>query len=365
MNGVKGDFESPLTFRVFHEHPNGTAVLVAEGSSSEREEGGGGEGNDGVLEACPHVASVEWTRMVQVEAHLARVVAARKESLASGSTRSSLIVGGGDEHCLGRRTDRSAFTLDPQDGIPFAHMYFDALDERPGDQWTGIPTSLYLPLGARFEVPHMPRQQVAAVAHRQYTWFFAGSLSTARDVRVRFAQLAEEHAARAPDLYQLYAAKMWVSNPSARSGHVAPERFAQLMGDSVFALLPSGQNEETFRLYEALEYGAIPVRVANESQSRHGVPVCEDPLRPLTTQGLPSITLASWEELPLLDTARERGVVPETGETLESLQSRCLDFYEAFMGESLLSLFVRAYRRVKADEMERGKERGVGNLRVD
>ena len=51
--------------------------------------------------------------------------------------------------------------------------------------------------------------------------------------------------------------------------YVPPEKYAEIMQDSVFTPCPKGRSLDTFRLYESIESGSIPVRFASRMCRQH------------------------------------------------------------------------------------------------
>jgi hypothetical protein len=85
------------------------------------------------------------------------------------------------------------------------------------------------------------------ITERRYVWCFAGH---AKPTRAPMLQAA--HQVAGGIVHETHA---W-NDPNALS----TETYAQMLCDSVFALCPSGnQSPDTFRLYEALEAGCIPI----------------------------------------------------------------------------------------------------------
>lgn len=57
-----------------------------------------------------------------------------------------------------------------------------------------------------------------------------------------------------------------------RFNHDTPENYCRLMAQSVFALCPRGYGPTSFRIAEALQYGAIPVYISDRFIEPHNVP---------------------------------------------------------------------------------------------
>ena len=124
----------------------------------------------------------------------------------------------------------------------FAHVfrnYFDtALMNRSG--------ITQLPLGpARCQNPPQPRKPVS---ERCYVWSFAGNLASTRRSLVRHLSSVK------PNHIHVTGSR---SQSTMRLG---PGEYFGILGDSIFVPCPMGNvNLESFRLYEALDRGAIPI----------------------------------------------------------------------------------------------------------
>ena len=66
----------------------------------------------------------------------------------------------------------------------------------------------------------------------------------------------------------------------------------QVLGESVFTLAPAGHNFESFRLYEAVEAGSIPVISLDKDYKEHK---CKDSLSHWLDS--PIIIIESWNEV--------------------------------------------------------------------
>ena len=54
--------------------------------------------------------------------------------------------------------------------------------------------------------------------------------------------------------------------------YIPPSKYAELMQESIFAPCPKGRALDTFRIYEALESGAIPVIELNDGFAQKYLP---------------------------------------------------------------------------------------------
>jgi GR25 family glycosyltransferase involved in LPS biosynthesis len=112
------------------------------------------------------------------------------------------------------------------------------------DELRGNPKVFFLPLG-----PHwIPSTPIPAVSHRQYTWSFLGTNWNGRSDSMELLKEIQPHN------YILF--KEW--NDPRKIGE---EEYIKEMLNTKFIPCPRGNNLETFRFYESLECGCIPVFV--------------------------------------------------------------------------------------------------------
>ncbi|MEL7035746.1 MAG: exostosin family protein [Cyanobacteria bacterium J06592_8] len=107
------------------------------------------------------------------------------------------------------------------------------------------PQCYYLPLG--YKKGFVQELVDKNVKERKYYWSFAGQLKASRYTMI-------ESAKRIPG-GQYYVTTQW-NDPKG----LTTQEYAALLNDTVFALCPMGNYSlDCFRVYEALEAGAIPV----------------------------------------------------------------------------------------------------------
>ena len=99
--------------------------------------------------------------------------------------------------------------------------------------------------------------------------------------------------------------------------------------ESVFTLTPAGRNPESFRLYEAIEAGSIPIMVYHDLHQgeQYGLSSfnCREALR--YWYDAPIVVLKSWNDLyPTVRT------LMEDLEKLDEMQNRLREWYDGFMG---------------------------------
>jgi len=171
----------------------------------------------------------------------------------------------------------------------------------------------YWPLGPmEYSGPIKGAQKLAST--RQNLCFFAG---------------APTHGDRKKMLAFLQSSKMSCSVTNIRGA-----KYSQQLADTVFALTPWGNNPETFRFWEALEHGAIPIMVRIPDDSDFA-----------GYTGIPYLALDSWSELDSvlgpfaaefrkINNALEKnsnGVKILGGSILDDLQQKVVLAYRAFI----------------------------------
>ena len=111
----------------------------------------------------------------------------------------------------------------------------------------------YFPLG--YKSGFSPAVTPTPVAQRRYRWCFAGHVKASRAAMLEVARRISGGV--------VHETTQWEDPRS-----LSTDAFGQMLSESVFALCPIGnRSPDTFRLYEALEAGAIPI-VEEEGGSR-------------------------------------------------------------------------------------------------
>lgn len=139
-----------------------------------------------------------------------------------------------------------------------------------------------IPLGfhwgpTRNHHPANPLINSPSLPFRETIWSFHGTRWTQRDKKL------ESLTAVTPNKYTLYDS--WESKKLGEK-----EYMARLL-DSVFVPCPSGNNSETFRLYEALDAGAIPILSKEDMNPEFLQSI---------TKHLPLVVLNKWVEAPAM-----------------------------------------------------------------
>ena len=77
------------------------------------------------------------------------------------------------------------------------------------------------------------------------------------------------------------------------------QAYLEGLASSIFTLCPCGKNPESYRIYEAILAGSIPI-VHNSSISANNHTSCYQPYKFLSDLGAPILFIQSWDELPAL-----------------------------------------------------------------
>uniref|UniRef100_A0A7S2YJN5 RXYLT1 C-terminal domain-containing protein n=1 Tax=Entomoneis paludosa TaxID=265537 RepID=A0A7S2YJN5_9STRA len=107
--------------------------------------------------------------------------------------------------------------------------------------------------------------------------------------------------------------------------HVSAVDYAQLLGNSMFTLSPTGHNPECFRIFEALEAGSIPVLALDDEYEQHK---CRQSLG--LYRDAPMVWLKSWNEWP--ETLEK---LMEDRSALDDRQEALQRWYQAFMRDAV------------------------------
>lgn len=152
----------------------------------------------------------------------------------------------------------------------------------------------------------------------------------------------QTHGDRPDMMRALHAADL----PCVESG-LRGRAYSDALADTVFALSPWGNNHETFRFWEALEYGAIPVLVR-----------IADPREDFVSKtGIPLLLLESWSALAgALEKYQTHGSAASRGNILNNLQMRVQSAYRAYLTQvqedtavSIEAAFTRTRLRCNAE----------------
>eukprot|EP00997_Jenningsia_sp_PLL12_P010769 NODE_811_length_1436_cov_103.269647_g671_i0.p1 GENE.NODE_811_length_1436_cov_103.269647_g671_i0~~NODE_811_length_1436_cov_103.269647_g671_i0.p1 ORF type:complete len:364 (+),score=87.98 NODE_811_length_1436_cov_103.269647_g671_i0:247-1338(+) len=203
----------------------------------------------------------------------------------------------------------------------------------------------WMPMGPGHAMPLVQPSELRPGTPRKYLFNLVVSLNTHRD-RKRLKDIVTSNltavAAHGAQWFVHYT-KHWSPKYDASHNYLMPPAWKEVLLDSLYTLVPSGKNQECFRLWEALEAGSIPV-VVNGRQ-----PQCGDSWVPFREEGNPMVFLDSWEELPVY--LEEVAATEASRRLAESRQSRLVKWYASFKNRhytKLLNLLVRAAERKRS-----------------
>lgn len=193
------------------------------------------------------------------------------------------------------------------------------------------PTVHYFPLGTRHTFSFDGIEQLPDALSRKYAFNAMFALSTS-GTRVILSDVLDSFLKVFP--IEKSFVKLTQSWDNEFKDYVPAERYREILGDSTFTLCPQGHNPETYRLYEALEMGSIPVlvrakfstfvhSVAQLETYKSGITPCKGHDMPWT--GAPFVWLDSWEELPAVLLA-----LLNDDEAVVAMQQANRDWYAAF-----------------------------------
>lgn len=134
----------------------------------------------------------------------------------------------------------------------------------------GHPKVTFIPLGYKTPLHH----PTPDTAQRSLAWAFYGT-----GWRDREAQLSSLKVIQ-PNSYTFFA--NWMDATQLKA-----DEYSTKLNQSLFAPCPAGMNAETFRFWEALEHGCIPVYVRREGDEAHWQ---------FLKEHLPLEAYSSWEE---------------------------------------------------------------------
>lgn len=148
---------------------------------------------------------------------------------------------------------------------------------------------------------------------RYYTWSFAGNIHT-----------PERMACVKPMLSMVPHRIHTTSGGFNAIGGLPTEEYRALMDDSKFVMCPIGQgNVDSFRVYEALEAGAIPVVIAETPMQPYKPSYWHVIFPWMQAKVIPMIIHRNWEEA-----AKTMRDIVQNKEAYEQLQKHVVDFWE-------------------------------------
>lgn len=120
----------------------------------------------------------------------------------------------------------------------------------------------------------------------------------------------------------------WTNKIQKSQTHMQPSEYAKVLLNSIFTLAPIGNNPESFRIYEAIESGSIPVIAKDAKYNRRR---CRDALAPM--KDAPFVYLSDWGQLE----DRLRNLMNDLP-ALEERQKGLQTWYSNFMTSKVAQL---------------------------
>lgn len=237
-----------------------------------------------------------------------------------------------DEFCAEMKTERSHLVQIRQyDGKPL---------------FPNGNNSVYVPLGPRADFARAFRNRNSTLVEpfaRRYILNAIYSEDTSPS-RVELSHVLEEDK-EVHDLLKPPKTKGDQGEPSAQRAviqiakawtkklgedHLSSDQYAVVLTESIFTLSPCGHNPESYRFFEAIEAGSIPVIALDSFYKSH---VCGDPLWRLRESGAPIVFLNRWSDLgPTL-----RRILSNPGE-VRAMQKALRLWYFKFMRERMQAM---------------------------
>ena len=150
-------------------------------------------------------------------------------------------------------------------------------------------TIIYLPLGPREEFKRVNPDDVLLADKRSYLVNFVGSL-TGR-TRKNLARIIYHSLGPSSSKSFIHIIQKWAKEATTENGYLTPEDYRKVLLNSTFTLCPSGYNPESYRIFEAVEAGSIPIIVLDQQYQVHN---CKHAFAPFIASGAPFVYLNSW-----------------------------------------------------------------------
>ena len=161
----------------------------------------------------------------------------------------------------------------------------------------------------------------------------------------------------------VHVIRKWSPVARKEKGYIVPGVYRQVLLNSSFTLCPQGHNPETFRIFEAIEAGSIPIVVLDEFYQRHE---CSHSFKPFIDSGAPLVYLNSWTDL-----FRFLAEVQNEPEKLVEMQANIMAWYSLYLHkvadtfEFALDKRFNERLAVMEEEMERGPRTWVTSLETN
>jgi len=129
----------------------------------------------------------------------------------------------------------------------------------------------------------------------------------------------------------LNIAKQWHANFGANYADTFNStQYKNVLKHSVFTLCPTGRNPESYRIYEAIEAGSIPILALDKEYHDHP---CKNAFLPFVKYHAPFVFLTDWKQLP-----KVLAMYSQDPNKVVALQERLRPWYQKFFYNVSLQL---------------------------
>lgn len=180
----------------------------------------------------------------------------------------------------------------------------------------------FVPLGSRNEFPDVPPSMVKVAPQRRYVYSYMASLTDS--TRKKVHQLLVDDKTIPEDKRFMQVSQSWHGTANNEE-YVSPDRYRDIMVDSMFAICPRGHSVEQFRIYEAIEAGAIPVMDLKDGYLAQHLPA------PYLDS--PILLLNGWDTV-----VDEMTRLWQDPKALLERQQKLLRWYDEFMRNKMLEI---------------------------
>ena len=151
----------------------------------------------------------------------------------------------------------------------------------------------FFPLGPRGEfVTILPLMNEKPI-ERTFMFNFLGSITSKSREVLRHILVKKLNSNKFPS--KVVFIKKWHAKVVKAYGYENPLGYARILFNSWYTLCPDGNHPESYRIYESLEAGSIPILALDEHYYEHP---CQRAFDPFLEAKAPFIFLNSWNELP-------------------------------------------------------------------
>ncbi|CAM9276596.1 unnamed protein product, partial [Choristocarpus tenellus] len=248
------------------------------------------------------------------------------EAVCGDPTTRTVIIVAGDEQCVHVQPRK---LLPKACGQHIFREYYLPEGEGQSEREAWEFQLGYLPLGPRASFPHIPPTWAVrppSKRPRLFNLVVAVATSDARATLLHDLQ-TEENKPHSGFILGV-----------TKENKIKPTKWARVVLDSAFTICPGGHNPETFRLFEALEAGSIPIVCrkdfemvsegvwAEDYKCPAGVAWKQISEAPFARKA----SVGTWDDLPaLLENLRGRSV-----EDLAHLQVESIAWYRSLMSRA-------------------------------